>query len=124
MPQLKQTINNKPVLVSDVLQDYTIYHRNSTFVAYIAVKGDNSLFIQFCNGTCFIYPDLPVDLIKSALEAESVGKWFHANLKGQYEGEQLESDCIQLDILEDEDDDEDDQYDPFENNYDEGWDSL
>jgi len=101
----KQIINNKPVLVSDVIKDYTLYHRNSTFISYIGVKGDNSLFIQFCNSTCFLYRDLPVDLIKAALEAESIGKWFHASLKGKYEGEQLESHCIQPDKEEEDDDD-------------------
>lgn len=100
----KQIINSKPVLVNDAIADYTLYHRNSTFIDYIGVKGDNSLFIQFQNGTCFLYRDLPIDLIKAALEAESIGKFFHANLKGQYEGEQLESHCIQPEPEEEDDD--------------------
>ncbi len=103
---MKQTINQKAVLVNDAIKDYTLYQKNSTFIAYIGVKGDNSLFIQFCNGICFIYPDLPIDLIKSALEAESISVFYHSQIKGKYEGEQLESHCIQPAKEEEEADDE------------------
>lgn len=102
---MKTTINSKSVLVNDALKDFTLYQKASTYIDYIGVKGDNSLFIQFCNGICFTYPDLPIDLIKSALEAESIGKWFHGTLKGKYEGEQLESHCIQPEPEEEEADD-------------------
>lgn len=104
MKPFKQTLNNQPVLVNHLLEGWTIYHRQSSYVAYIAVNpGGDSLFIQFNNGTCFIYPGLPIDLIKEAIAAESIGKFFHAQLKGKYEGEAVESHCIQPDEEEDED---------------------
>ena len=50
--------------------------------------------IQFCNGISFIYPDLPIDLIKSALEAENISVFYHNQIKGKYEGDAIESHCI------------------------------
>lgn len=102
MNQHKTTIDNRPILVNDSLKDWTIYPLTSSFVAYIAVNPESdALFFQFNNGTCFKYPDVPIDLIHEAVKADSIGKWFHAQIKGKYEGEALESHCIQLDTEED-----------------------
>ncbi len=121
--KFKTTLNNTPVLVADVLKDWTLYQRASTYVDFIGVNPANdSLFIQFQNGICFLYPDLPIDLIKSAVEAESIGKWFHSQLKGKYEGEAIESHCIEPDV---EEEDEGDGPNGMSEGYYEGkWDEV
>lgn len=104
MKPFKTTLNGKELLVSPILQGYTIYDRQSSMISYIAVNEAN-LFIQFNNRTSFLYRDVPVDLIKSAVTAVSIGKWWHSHIKGKIEGEAVESHCIQADTGDQEDDD-------------------
>ena len=42
-----------------------------------------TLYVQFSGGGVYKYPGAGHHLAE-AMKAESVGKWFHANIKGRY----------------------------------------
>ena len=47
------------------------------------------LEIQFSNGAIYQYADVPKDVHRSLMNAESVGKYFHANVKDSYDEQKL-----------------------------------
>ena len=95
MEKLKTIINHRAALVNSKLQGWTIYPRQSSLVAYIAVNPENdTLFIQFNNGTCFLYKDVPVDLIKQATTTVNIVNFYTHYIKGVYQPEAIESHCI------------------------------
>ncbi len=42
---------------------------------------DKELHIEFNSGKTYAYQDVPEDIAKGLVEAESVGKYFHANIR-------------------------------------------
>lgn len=83
-PKFKAAVDCHEVLVDDNLKGYTIMKRQSSFIDYIAVKDDN-LFIQFDKGNCALFSNVPVDVIKAAVAAPSIGKFYHSVIKDKYE---------------------------------------
>lgn len=53
---------------------------------------DDTLFIAFHHGGVYAYAAVPHSIFVSLLEAESVGKFFHAEIKGKYEYQKLDID--------------------------------
>jgi hypothetical protein len=91
--------------------------KNSTNVDYFGIRRETSqLFIQFSNGTCFMYANVPTEVLEEAKNAPSIGKFFHQSIKWQYEDEAVGSnliadapegdvDVLGIGIVDDEDDD-------------------
>ncbi|MFA5397943.1 MAG: KTSC domain-containing protein [Methanogenium sp.] len=42
---------------------------------------DSSLLVEFKNNSRYIYQDVTKQMFKEMIESESVGKYFHANIK-------------------------------------------
>lgn len=82
--KFKAIVDSQEVLVDDNLKGYTIMKRQSSFIDYIAVKDDN-LFIQFDKGNCALFSNVPVDVIKAAVSAPSIGKFYHSVIKDKFE---------------------------------------
>lgn len=59
-----------------------------SFVDYAA--GSLVLSITFRSGVTWEYFDVTEDVAVELVKAESVGKYFHANIKGRYEGAKVE----------------------------------
>ncbi len=53
---------------------------------------DRTLFISFHHGGIYSYADVPYAVFQALLDAESVGKFFHANIKGKFEFTKLDAD--------------------------------
>lgn len=47
------------------------------------------LTLTFNSGGTYEYKDVPEEVFKDMLAAESVGKYFHSNIKGKYETEKV-----------------------------------
>lgn len=45
---------------------------------------DEELFITFNSGSTYVYSEVPKEVFDSMMNAESKGKFFHANIKGKY----------------------------------------
>lgn len=51
-----------------------------------------SLFIRFNSGVAYSYESVPFDVFRKLSEAESVGKAFHADVRGRYAYKKLDND--------------------------------
>lgn len=57
----------------------------STMIASIGYESATStLEVEFNNGPVWQYFDVPESVYYEFLNASSIGKYFHANIKGQY----------------------------------------
>lgn len=70
------TLNQQSYLVDQRLADFTIYQKPSSNVDFFGIDETNKkLFVQFKGGTgCYIYSDLPEQLLQDIPFAESIGK--------------------------------------------------
>lgn len=84
----KNTLNGHEIVVDVALTGFTIYKKISTLIEYIAVN-DDKLAIQFNKGNTVVYSGLPVDVIKAAVSAPSIGKFYHTSVKDKFEYEKI-----------------------------------
>jgi hypothetical protein len=65
---------------------------DSSMIKQAAYNPEHStLFLEFSNGTIYKYDDVPFCVFEEFSVAPSQGKYFHAEIKGQYEGSKLEA---------------------------------
>lgn len=90
------TVSGKRVTVSPTLNRFELFKKSSSNIDYFGVQRTiaGKLFIQFLSGDCFIYSDLPKEVLDLALDAESIGKFFHAYVKGKFPEEKIGSHCV------------------------------
>lgn len=70
----KIVVNNQPCTVDEILKDYEILSKESSNVDYYGTDGKN-VFIQFKNGSSYLYLNVtPVD-IEDMKMAESIGRF-------------------------------------------------
>jgi len=90
MTTTTKTVNGKAVIVDKQLEDFELLKKASTNVDYFGIRRETSqLFIQFTNGRCFMYSEVPIEILEEAKNAESIGKFYHKNIKGQYTDEPI-----------------------------------
>jgi hypothetical protein len=51
---------------------------------------DNKLYVRFHNGNLYSYADVPKELFDEMFNAESIGKFFSANIKKEFPFTKLE----------------------------------
>lgn len=105
------TVIKGKTLVCDVnLTGFDIRKMASTNVDYYAInKASNNLFIQFLNGNCYVYSEVPKEVLELAESCDSIGKYFFKFIKGKYPDQQVANLCIRP-LDEEEEDDEDDEF--------------
>lgn len=93
---MEATVKNKPVEVHDSLKKFAVHHTQSSFIGYFATnKADREMVVQFKTGECVLFSEVPEEVIDAATKAESIGKFFHAHIKGHYPVFPLEKNLIQ-----------------------------
>jgi hypothetical protein len=70
----KLTINNQPVTVVELLKDFEIITKDSSNVDYYGTDGTN-VFIQFKNGSSYLYSNVTPADIEAMKQAESIGRF-------------------------------------------------
>lgn len=64
---------------------------NSSMISQAAYNPEHSvMFLEFSNGTIYKYDDVPFCVFEEFSVAPSQGKFFHAEIKGNYEGGKME----------------------------------
>lgn len=113
------TVNGVSVACNPNLQGFKIMKKESSNVDYFATypqEGDKStgqLFIQFLTGKCYVYMNVPNEVLELAEDHESIGKYFYKFIKGKYPEQEVEDRCIvPTKSAPDEEDEED--WDPDE----------
>lgn len=123
MNTFKTTIDGKKVIADHNLAGFTLFKRASSYVDYFGISNGNpnpdakvgQIFFQFNNGTCFVFSEVPVQVLSNAIESDSIGKFYHAEIKGKYESQQVSigKPAIMPDVDDDEDiEDNNDTDDP------------
>lgn len=80
------TLNDKILSIAEVLIPFTIQEKPSSNVAYFGTDiVSNRLFVQFKNGSSYIYKDVPSNLLEEIHTAESVGKYFSQYIAGKFQ---------------------------------------
>ena len=70
----KIVVNDQPVSVDELLQDYDILSKPSSNVEFYGTNGQN-VFIQFKNGSTYLYLNVTDQDIVALRKAESIGKF-------------------------------------------------
>lgn len=83
-------INGKAVSYPQELKDFDLHQKPSSNIVYFGVnKSSGQLFIQFTSGS-YILSDVPEAEQENFTQADSVGRYYHAFLKGRYETHKVE----------------------------------
>lgn len=83
---VSQTATNNAAETAAELERLNWINMTSSNIAAVAFDGGNSLFIRFTSGHLYKYigPEMKIkftELLMLHYAGESVGKWFHGNLK-------------------------------------------
>ena len=67
---------------------------SSSNISAVGYDGQTrTLTIEFKSGGRHAYADVPAELHKAMMAAESVGKFFHANIKSAFQSSRVEEDA-------------------------------
>lgn len=100
------TIHGTPYSVDSSLKGYDLAAPKGSYVHYFATnEAEKTLVIQFNNGNCFKYKEVPKEVMQGIKNAASAGSYFHKAIKDKFESEPAGSDLFQAAGDEDEDDD-------------------
>lgn len=82
-------MNTTPNLELDPrIEGFSIQKKSSTNIEYFGSNyATGQMFFQFRNGTTYKYNGVPVDVMRASASCDSIGKFFHAMIKGQFESE-------------------------------------
>jgi hypothetical protein len=90
----KIVVNNQPVTVDELLTGYEILCKPSSNVEYYGTNGLN-VFIQFKNGSTYIYLNVSDRDIADMRKAESIGKFIPV-LSKKYQYTKVEKQLVVL----------------------------
>lgn len=96
----KITLNEVNYLVNPRLEGFTIKQLPSSNVAFHGLNSStNELFIQFKNGSSYIYKDIDSQTAINLINCESIGKFVSREIVGKFKSEKLEG--VMVKIVED-----------------------
>jgi len=95
-------INGQPVVCNSNLIDFELLKKQSTLIDYYGIcRQTSQLFIQFNNGKSFVFLAVPPEVLETAKTIDSIGKYYHSDIKGKYEDIAVEDNCIVAESVED-----------------------
>jgi hypothetical protein len=95
------TVKNQEFKVSDVLKGFTIESKPSSNVAFYGMNSETKeLFVQFKNGSSYIYRGITNDAAIGLINAESVGKYISRWICGQFLSTKMEGQLVYQDPLQ------------------------
>ena len=98
-------INGVNHSVDDRISEFTINQKASSNVDFFGTDLINDkFFVQFKNGSCYIYSGLNTDTLRHAHTAESIGKFVVSNVVGKFESEKIVERLVKVETLFTEDD--------------------
>ena len=91
----KLTFNEIDYQVDERFTNYAVFKlpsSNVDFCGHLPEEGEDhqQFFVQFKNGGCYLYKDVPTEIVKQASIAESIGKFLRAEITGKYESKKLD----------------------------------
>lgn len=91
----KLTFNEIDYKVDERFENFAVFKlpsSNVDFCGHLPEEGKETqqFFVQFKNGGCYLYNDVPTETIKQASIADSIGKFLRAEITGKYESKKLD----------------------------------
>lgn len=116
---IERVVNGKSVNCDPRLASFKIMKMPSSNVDYYGTNHNGlQLFIQFLNGSCYIYSSVPKEVLDLMEGAESIGKAYYKFIKGKFPEENIGSFAIR----EEEDPEEDEEdLDFLEDGFEDGY---
>lgn len=83
---VERIINDKHVFVDPKIAGFKLFSKPSSNVEYFGIESSYSmLFVQFKNGSSYVFRDVPINILNEIQTAESVGKYFSQNVAGKFQ---------------------------------------
>lgn len=96
----KVKLNGLMLNVDPRVSSFVIHHRPSSNVDYFGIdKSAGKLFVQFRPGSCYIYSDVPEDILSHAEKAESIGKFISGYIARAFQYVKITDRLITVDQL-------------------------
>lgn len=96
-------LNKMRLVVDDRIDSFEIFQKDSSNVEFFGIDPvQDKLIMQFRNGTSYIYSGLSMDLMKAAMNCESIGKFFSSQIAGKFESQKIAERLIVRDHKTDE----------------------
>jgi hypothetical protein len=84
--------------VDDLLADFDIIEKPSSNVAFVATNiATRQLYVQFKNGSGYMYSDVDLDLLSFIPAAESIGKFISSHVVKKFPSVKLDKQLIIFD---------------------------
>ena len=84
--KLWQDTKNKENSIVSYGNSISLMVTDSSVIKFVSLFMDTAcLYVTFNSGDMYRYDNVPTRAIIDAMSADSVGKWFNADIKGKYE---------------------------------------
>lgn len=91
----KITLPSGTYAVDDQLQEFDIIEKPSSNVAFIGIDISTSrMYVQFKNGSGYMYTEVDLDTLSFAPAAESIGKFISQKVVKHFTSEKMEKQLI------------------------------
>lgn len=90
-------INGVQYTIDEKLDNFTIKSKPSSNVAFYGVNHDAAdiqLFVQFKNGSCYIYSGLTQQTLNELNECESIGSFISRNIVGKFKNTKEDNNLV------------------------------
>lgn len=89
-------LNDRKYQVDDRFEDFTFHKKPSSNVYAFGFRKpsyqkDYDVVVQFNNGGSYFYTNVPSQTIHGAVQAESIGRFYRAEISGKHVGKKLTS---------------------------------
>jgi len=87
--------------VDDLLADFEVIEKPSSNVAFVATDiATRQLYVQFKNGSGYMYSDVDLDTLSFVPAAESIGKFISSQVVKKFPSEKMDKALIIFDATE------------------------
>lgn len=93
----KVIINGTSYLVDEMYESFEFHQKPSSNVAFFGFNKQNWFFIQFQNGGAYMYDNVPREIIDGALTADSIGKYYRAEIASKFTSTKLINKVVNID---------------------------
>lgn len=98
-PTFTTQVNGVTVTCHPALKGFKIFKKESSNVDYFGTYPEDKdncgqLFMQFLTGKCYVYSNVPKEVLDLAESADSIGKYYYAFIKGKFPEMVVDDHCI------------------------------
>jgi len=89
------TVNEQKYSVDEQIEGFSVNQRPSSNVDFYGVNADKKeLFVQFKNGSSYIYSGITSEVAIELINCESIGKYISKSIVGQFPSRKVEGRLI------------------------------